>query len=408
VLPRLLTRLTRLIPLIALALVTPTLTTSSAAAAPPTRHIQYAEWRGATLAEGSFAGTVLRRDWVRIDQPVGTRTYGGTPYDVGRWLSPWHEPGFALTELVASWQAKTPGNSWVEVQVRGRNAQGRRSSWDTLGRWAAGDQHIRRTSVGGQGDDLADVNVDTWQVPGGAVAWQLRVNLMRAGPARPKVRAVGAMASRLPDVDDVATSRRGVASGKNHTVLDVPRYSQMVHSGHYPSWGGGGRAWCSPTSLSMVLAHHDALPRPSAYSWVPSGHPQPWVDYGARMTYDHAYGGTGNWSFNAAYAGSRLGSQGRAYVTRLRSLRHAERYIARGVPLVASIAFGRGQLDGAPISSTNGHLLVIVGFTRSGDVVVNDPAAKRNKGVRRTYDRGQFEDAWLPASGGLVYVVDAG
>ena len=222
VLPRLLTRLTRLIPLIALALVTPTLTTSSAAAAPPKRHIQYAEWRGATLAEGSFAGTVLRRDWVRIDQPVGTRTYGGTPYDVGRWLSPWHEPGFALTELVASWQAKTPGNSWVEVQVRGRNAQGRRSSWDTLGRWAAGDQHIRRTSVGGQGDDLADVNVDTWQVPGGAVAWQLRVNLMRAGPARPKVRAVGAMASRLPDVDDGRTGVDHCGLGMNDPMAPAP------------------------------------------------------------------------------------------------------------------------------------------------------------------------------------------
>jgi hypothetical protein len=411
VLPRL---LPRLISLLALALVAPALVTTTtataapAAAAPATRQIQYAEWRGGTLADGSFAGTVLRKAWVRIDQPVGTRTYGGTRYDVGRWVSPWQEPGFALTELVASWQAKTPGNSWVEVQVRGRNAQGRRSSWDTLARWAAGDQHVRRTSVGGQGDDLADVNVDTWQVPGGAVAWQLRVSLMRTGKARPRVRAVGAMASRLPDVDDVATSRRGVASGKNHVVLDVPGYSQMIHSGHYPSWGGGGQAWCSPTSLSMVLAHHDALPKPSSYSWVPSGHPQPWVDHGARMTYDHAYGGTGNWSFNAAYAGSRLGSQGRAYVTRLRSLRQAERFIARGVPLVASIAFGRDELDGAPISSTNGHLLVIVGFTRSGDVVVNDPAARRNKGVRRTYDRGQFEDAWLPASGGLVYVVDAG
>jgi hypothetical protein len=72
---------------------------------------------------------------------------------------------------------------------------------------------------------------------------------------------------------------------------------------------------------------------------------------------------------------------------------------------VASISFGAGELDGAPISSTNGHLLVIVGFTRSGDVVVNDPAAQRRSGVRRTYDRGQFEDAWLPTSGGVVYVL---
>jgi hypothetical protein len=395
-----------LLPLLALALAVPGPAATSAAAAPEAeRRIQYAEWRGADLAAGTFDGTLLRRARLRIGEPVATRTYGGTRYDFGRWVSPWRRPGFALTELIASWQATTPGDSWVEVQVRGRTAQGTRSSWDTLGRWAAGDRHVRRTSVGGQGDDLADVNVDTWQVPGGVRAWQLRVNLMRAGTARPTVRALGAVASRLPDVDGVATSDPGVASGPDHVVLDVPRYSQMVHSGHYPAWGGGGQAWCSPTSLSMVLGYYDALPPRSAYAWVSDGHPQPWVDHAARMTFDADYDGTGNWPFNTAYAGTRLGPGARAYVTRLRSLRQAERYVAGGTPLVASISFGAGDLDGAPISSTNGHLLVIVGFTRSGDVVVNDPAAQRRSGVRRTYDRGQFEDAWLPTSGGVVYVL---
>ena len=72
---------------------------------------------------------------------------------------------------------------------------------------------------------------------------------------------------------------------------------------------------------------------------------------------------------------------------------------------MASIAFGAGELDGAPISASNGHLLVIVGFTKRGNVVVNDPAARTASGVRRTYDRGQFEDAWIPTSGGLVYVI---
>ena len=38
-------------------------------------------------------------------------------------------------------------------------------------------------------------------------------------------------------------------------------------------------------------------------------------------------------------------------------------------------------------------------------MVVNDPAASRNRTVRRTYDRGQFEDAWIPKSGGTVYVI---
>ena len=120
------------------------------------------------------------------------------------------------------------------------------------------------------------------------------------------------------------------------------------------------------------------------------------------MTYDYAYRGTGNWPFNTAYASTYVRS---AFVTRLRSLREAERFIKARIPLVAPVAFGRGELSGAPISSTNGHLMVIVGFTSAGNVVVNDPAAPKNTSVRRVYKRGQFENAWLPASGGLVYVL---
>jgi hypothetical protein len=48
---------------------------------------------------------------------------------------------------------------------------------------------------------------------------------------------------------------------------------------------------------------------------------------------------------------------------------------------------------------------VIVGFTSTGDPVVNDPAASSDAGVRRTYDRGQFENAWLRKSGGAAYVI---
>ena len=48
---------------------------------------------------------------------------------------------------------------------------------------------------------------------------------------------------------------------------------------------------------------------------------------------------------------------------------------------------------------------MIVGFTATGDVVVNDPAASSASGVRRTYDRGQFEAAWLGGSGGTAYVI---
>jgi hypothetical protein len=371
----------------------------------PARRIAYTEWTGAAgFGAGTAAGVRVGHGRLRLAEPVARRTYMEKRYDEGRWSSPWTSPGFGLTELIASWSAVTPGDSWIEVKVRGRDAAGATSSWDVLGRWTSGDAFTRRTSVPAQGDDLATVNVDTWRATraAGLVSWQLQVSLLRkvgATSRSPRVTTIGAVATRLPDVSSVTTSTPGVARG---VVLDVPRYSQMTHRGHYPAWGNGGEAWCSPTSTSMVLGYYDALPPASSYAWVPAGHVDPWVDGAARSTYDAAYRGTGNWPFNTAYAAPLAGH---AFVTRLRSLRAAEPYIAAGIPLVASVSFGSGELDNAPISSTNGHLLVIVGFTKTGDVIVNDPAAASRAGVRRTYDRGQFENAWIPRSGGLVYVI---
>ncbi len=217
----------------------------------------------------------------------------------------------------------------------------------------------------------------------------------------PSLGHVAATTSRRPS-NSPSTSKPGKVARAGGAVLDVPRYSQMVHEGHYPQWGNGGEAWCSPTSVSMVLGYYDALPKEKDYSWVPEGHTAPWVDHGARMTYDHGYDGTGNWSFNVAYAARLVG---RADVSRLPDLRAVERLVADGVPVIISIAFGAGELSGAPISSSNGHLLVVVGFTADGDVVVNDPAADSPAGVRRTYDRAQLERAWLDASTGTAYVL---
>jgi hypothetical protein len=377
---------------------------------PPTRQIDYHHWATQRqLSEGRFAGTESVRGVLRLTDPVRKRRYVDPygyrtkTYDLGRWVSPWYRPGFAFDELIPSWEATTPRDSWVQVQVRGRSETGQRSKWYTMANWSARDGAFHRTSLGSQTDDLAEVNVDTLQThySVGFTTWQVRLTLLRrAGTtAVPRVDAVGAMVSQLPTVDRVRTSRPGVAAG---TVLRLPRFSQMVHEGDYPEYDGGGEAWCSPTSVSMVLASLGRLPSEREYSWVPAGHPSPWVDHAARSHYDYGFEGAGNWSFSAAYASTHADT---AFVTRLRNLREAERFIKAGIPLVASIRFGPGELDGAPIGSTDGHLLVIVGFTDTGDVVVNDPAAPRARGVRRVYDRGQFENAWIPTSGGLVYVI---
>jgi len=71
------------------------------------------------------------------------------------------------------------------------------------------------------------------------------------------------------------------------------------------------------------------------------------------------------------------------------------------------MSFKKGDLTGAGYG-TNGHLMVIIGFAPNGDVVVNDPASHlvaSNDEVRFTYNREEFENAWIPHSGGLVYVL---
>lgn len=375
---------------------------SAAAKKDPVRLIADAHWDlGEEWRTGTKEGVRIRKGELVLAAPDLSRRYRGARYDVGQWTSAWTSPGFGLTELIASWDARTPRNSWVEIRVRGR-AGTTRSSWDILGRWAAGDRKVRRTSVSGQGDDLADVAVDTWKVgdAAGLASYQLQVRLMRRAGAgySPSVDTAHVVATRLPS-GVPAVSKPGVAAG---VTLDVPRYSQMMHTGHSPEFGGGGEAWCSPTSTSMVLGYYDALPAESTYRWVGAGHTDPWVDQAARATYDLDYEGTGNWPFNTAFA---AGLAGDAFVTRLDSLRAAEQYVAAGIPVVVSVSFTSGELDGAPISSTAGHLLVVVGFTADGDVVVNDPASRSRSGVRRTYDRAQLEAAWLGGSGGTAYVI---
>jgi hypothetical protein len=211
---------------------------------------------------------------------------------------------------------------------------------------------------------------------------------------------IGAMASNLPDDATVPVSPVGRGAGQ---VLDVPPFSQEIHVGHYPQWDNGGEAWCSATSTAMVLKYWRTGPRGGDLAWVtPPVDAE--VDVAARNVFDYTYDGAGNWPFNTAYAAG-YGLEG--FVTRLRSFTEAEDFIRAGIPLIISVSFEKDELDGAGYG-TNGHLMVVAGFTKTGDVVVNDPAShllKDDGQVRTTYRRDQLENAWIPHSGGTVYVI---
>jgi hypothetical protein len=365
------------------------------------------------LPSGTTAGTqldkggglVLARNGltsVTYADPFG---YPSRDYLAGTWTSQWQTTGFGFMELVASWNADTPAGTWIQVEMRATSAaDGHVTKWYVLGRWAYGDTDFHRTSVGGQGDKDGYVAIDTFVPKNPMASYQLRLTLYRAvgTSASPRVTRLGAVASNPVTIKPYAPS----TTTMTRTVeLPVPAYSQEIHKGEYPQFDNGGEAWCSPTSTSMVLAYWSRGPAAADYAYVLHDYPgasDPWVDYAARYVFDYHYNGAGNWPFNTAYA-AHFGLE--SEVTQLHSLAEAERFIKAGIPLVASIAFNSGKLDGFFFKSTNGHLMVIVGFTASGDPIVNDPASPDDASVRHVYDRTQFEDAWMSATGGIVYVI---
>jgi Peptidase_C39 like family len=311
--------------------------------------------------------------------------YNGGSFFVGEATSPETTTPFDYKEAIASWNATTPVGSWVEVQFRAQYVT-RWSKWYVLGIWASDDSTIRRHSVQSQGDTDGFVAVDTFVSSNKKETtnkFQLKLRLFSAnGNAIPTVQNASLAYSTEPPKSASVSAGNPALWNK---LLNVPECSQMV----YPD---GGEVWCSPTSTSMVLAYLDGYTGPC----------EPRVRAAVDGVYDWIYDGHGNWPFNTAYAAT-FGYEG--YVARFTSLAQAEEDVAAGVPVIMSIAWGKGDLTGSDIDSTNGHLLVLVGFDAEGNVIVNDPASPTNETVQRTYLRSEFEPLWLQSSGGTVYLI---
>ncbi|KUN01939.1 hypothetical protein AQI95_27975 [Streptomyces yokosukanensis] len=358
----------------------------------------YREWRlGAAQGVRAVSGA---RPGLVIGTPVGRSDYtdphtGTTAtWEYATWTGPAHRLAVPATEVVASWNAHTPDGTWLQVELRGTYSDGTETPWYVMGRWAAGDQDIRRTSVDGQKDGKSAVWTDTFAIDDASTglrltSYCLRLTLYRKPGTRltPTVWRLGAMGSDVPDRFTVPASTPGLAQ-----ELSVPRYSQEIHKGQYPQYDNGGEAWCSPTSSQMIIEYWGGRLTPEQLSWVDPSYADPQVDNAARFTYDYQYEGCGNWPFNAAYAATFHGLQG--VVTRLDSLTDLETLVAAGIPAITSQSFLKTELTGAGYG-TAGHLMTVTGFTAEGDVIAGDPASPGDDAVRRIYLRREFENIWL-------------
>ena len=141
---------------------------------------------------------------------------------------------------------------------------------------------------------------------------------------------------------------------------------------------------CAPTCVSMALCHFGVA-----------------HEFGTLLASSY-HGPTrlyGVWPQNL-WAASRCGALGAVetavdWAAPLAAL-------AAGHPVVASIAFPKGGLEGSPLPASGGHLVILRGM-ENNRVLANDPAASVAAEVPRSYDVDQFAAAWF-ANRGVFYV----
>ncbi|MGE5630676.1 MAG: C39 family peptidase [Caulobacteraceae bacterium] len=302
--------------------------------------------------------------------------------------------------LVLSWDSDTPEGTSIQVEakvlVKTLDSNGlwteQWSGWLSWGTWGT---FVKRASGTGVTDDpVAYVDTDTLIVKGGngetasKIQYRITLNSDICG-VTPSVRLIsGTIRNTLPgqEINKVFTDNPDLS---NLEILDVPQFSQIIRD---PSIAG---SICSATSTAMILDYYgeNILPEESAWG-----------------VYDNNYG-FGNWPFNTAYASS-YGY--RAYVD-YSTIEGLKREIYYGHPVAVSVKYKNSEdvkgnlpiVDGAPIESTNGHLIVVCGFVNENGtdyIVINDPAASSNEGVRVKYRLDQFEAAWAK-SGNTAYII---
>ncbi len=285
---------------------------------------------------------------------------------------------FPFDSVILSWNVLAPDRTGAVIEIRARSAGGAWTEWYQVARWG---KLSPPTPRGHRRDAAGQINQDTLELKSKATAFQYRVSLLTEdSTVTPVLKLIAAC---YADVDSQGAIPVFTAPGDSPGTpwvrdLPVPFRSQRGEDAAI-----AGRI-CSPTSVAMVMEYHGVS--------VPTSV----VAAQAHDTLNDIYG---NWPFNTAAAASH-GFE--AYVTRFAGFEPIQEEIARGYPVIISIRFKPGELSGAPLENSDGHLLVIRGFTKDGDVIVNDPAGRTESEGHVVYRRHELLRAW---KNGVAYII---
>jgi hypothetical protein len=292
---------------------------------------------------------------------------------------------FEFQELVPSWNISLDEETQgYRIHVRVWDAAGKRSPWFYLG---AGGILANKTPRGKTlaSPDWGTVDVDHILLRRAATRYQYKVDLASRGTRpptgnrRPVLQRFFVACRQTSGKDDPApyySGRPPLAAANWVTTLSIPYRSQLW----VPDPKMRGEI-CCPTCVSMVMESLGVnLPTEEV----------------ARQAFDSEYKIYGSWP-RASQAASRHGLE--AWVERFRDHEDVKRMVAAGMPVVASIRAKKGELRNATYPKSDGHLILLRGFTAHGDYIVNDPYSPGPGGAEIVYSSEDIQKVWLDRGG---------
>ena len=279
---------------------------------------------------------------------------------------------FIVNNIVPSWNLDLPADTGARMEVRAVNG-GTSTIWYEVARIGRIPGGIHRYTSDGYGY----IDIDTLMLYARWPRVEYRVTLYaHSAGLTPTLRLMS-----LCCADTTTLISYSPLPGPGVTTsLPVPWRSQYW----VPQIGG---VICGPTSMSMAEEYYGCnLPTET-------------VAADCYDSYNKLYG---NWPFIAQGA-AKHGFK--AYTFRANGQQPLRDQFAAGNAVIMSMAYSAGELTNSPISSTNGHLVLMVGVTSNGDYICNDPAGADSRWDHVVYNATQIAHVWLYHAGGVLIAV---
>lgn len=294
------------------------------------------------------------------------RNTDGSYPSFGEYISAPITANFEFNEIIASYNDAIPQGTGIAIYVMAsktdEKSQTTQTSWYLMG--ARGDIDIDE-SVNIKKDAFGKVSGETLSLNSKFNTFQYKVVFSSKNKSETPVL------KQMNLLHTDTEKSRGIKYEEK--IKNFKEELPVTHRSQKSEDPGLSGRICGPTSLAMVMEYH-GINAPTAEV--------------AKNSYDKTNDIYGNWAYLVACA-SEYGLKGAVqYFTSLDGLKEE---IKKGHPVIVGVVYEKGDRSGAPfLESTNGHLLVVIGFDKDGNVLVADPAAPDAKSGITVYKKDEF------------------